>query len=424
MRKILGIPVLFLIFLVLTGCSNVLTKKIVIKHKYEDLLLQVEKENSIDVVEYTIYGKHFNIEGNIDNIGDYVNRKLVLKSVDNELEYDFFIDEGKFNTTEYINRGILLDNIPVGNYLVLFKVVDEEIVNYYNLINKTNYSDLEYYTLTKDNKNNKIVIGYDNYNDYNYMYLEVSETNLPDNVYDIIIDPGHGGTDSGAVNGKYHEDEINLEYGLMLRDALSDLGLKIKMTREENTSLKTYGYNSRTSVPYETKAKLMLSIHLNSTSTYNGSGGVEVYIASGDDTYFAQKIADNIVSNTSTVYSSNSYDRIEKGVYERIYTASDIKDTYNTALKEGWIPYEISDNTTYYYFIRETGGIVTKAFADGRNPKYEANPYYNSNHGVEAYLLELGYISNSKNLKVLLNEKEKYVKAIKESVMYYIENNN
>ena len=168
----------------------------------------------------------------------------------------------------------------------------------------------------------------------------------------------------------------------------------------------------------------MLSIHLNSTSTYNGSGGVEVYIASGDDTYFAKKIADNIVSNTSTVYSSNSYDRIEKGVYERIYKESDIKDTYNTALKEGWIPYEISDNTTYYYFIRETGGIVTKAFADGRNPKYEANPYYNSNHGVEAYLLELGYISNSKNLKVLLNEKEKYVKAIKESVMYYIENNN
>ena len=28
----------------------------------------------------------------------------------------------------------------------------------------------------------------------------------------------------------------------------------------------------------------------------------------------------------------------------------------------------------------------------------EANPYYNANYGAEAYLLELGYISNSKNL--------------------------
>ena len=92
------------------------------------------------------------------------------------------------------------------------------------------------------------------------------------------------------------------------------------------------------------------------------------------------------------------------------------------AIEDGWEPYEIKEDTTYYYFIRETGGITTKAFADGRNPKYEANPYYNANYGVEAYLLELGYISNSKNLKILLNEKERYVKAIKESVKYYLDN--
>ena len=66
---------------------------------------------------------------------------------------------------------------------------------------------------------------------------------------------------------------------------------------------------------------------------------------------------------------------------------------------------------------------MTKAFADGRNPKYEANPYYNANYGVEAYLLELGYISNSKNLKILLNEKDEYVKAIKNSVLAYVQNN-
>lgn len=39
--------------------------------------------------------------------------------------------------------------------------------------------------------------------------------------------------------------------------------------------------------------------------------------------------------------------------------------------------------------LRETGGIATKAYVDGRNPNYGKNMFYNSNIGVEAYLLEL-----------------------------------
>ena len=39
--------------------------------------------------------------------------------------------------------------------------------------------------------------------------------------------------------------------------------------------------------------------------------------------------------------------------------------------------------------LRETGGIATSAYVDGRNPSYGANMFYNSNIGVEAYLLEL-----------------------------------
>ena len=39
--------------------------------------------------------------------------------------------------------------------------------------------------------------------------------------------------------------------------------------------------------------------------------------------------------------------------------------------------------------LRETGGIVTGAYVDGRNKEFGKNKYYNSNIGVEAYLLEL-----------------------------------
>lgn len=423
MKKIVYFLFIVGIILIGVGYYKTIPRDVVIEHKYSKLLESVDNEKIVDVLEYTIYGKHFNLQCNIDNIQNYDILKIVLKSVDNELEYETFFENDVLKTNEYINKGILLENIPSGNYLVLLKVKNGEEISYHNLVNKSEYKDLEYYTLTKNNKNNKIVIDYDNYGEYSYMYLEVSETKLPDHVYDIVIDPGHGGSDPGAMNGKYNEGELNLEYGLMLKDALMDLGLKVKMTREENVSLKTYGHNSRTAIPYETKAKLMLSLHLNSTSSYTKEGGVEVYTASGDDLYFASKIADNIVNETSTVYSNNSYNKIKDGVYTRIYTESDVASMKKGAIEDGWEPYEVKESTTYYYFIRETGGIITKAFADGRNPKYEANPYYNANYGVEAYLLELGYISNSKNLKILLNEKERYIKAIKESVKYYLDNN-
>ena len=39
--------------------------------------------------------------------------------------------------------------------------------------------------------------------------------------------------------------------------------------------------------------------------------------------------------------------------------------------------------------LRETGGIATKAYVDGRNPNYGANMFYNVNIGGEAYVLEL-----------------------------------
>lgn len=412
--------ILFLssIFLILTGCTSFLNRNNLIPHKYQNLLEGIDVNNKILIQEYTIYGKHFNVSGVYTD--SMYNMDLVLKSDELEKEYELFLKDGNFKTNQYLNEGINLENIPVGDYLVLLKTQRDDVVIYYNLVNDTEYSGLEYYTITRDNQNRKIIINYDIYKEYQYMKLEVVDVKLPDNVYDVVIDPGHGGNDPGAINGKYHEDEINLEYGLMLRDALKDLGLKVKMTRETSDGIKHYGVGSRTGIPYETKAKLMLSLHLNSTSSYVKNGGVEVYIAAGDNTNFAKSIADNIVNTTSSDYSPNTYNRVLEGVYSRIYTESDIKSSYKAALEDGYEAYDIKSNTTYYYFIRETGGIVTNAFSDGRNTKYEANPYYNSNHGVEAYLVELGYISNSKNLKILLNEKEEYVKALKESIVTYL----
>lgn len=412
--------ILFFIILIITGCTNFkINDDIKIETSYLDTLNTKEEYAFID--EYTIYGRFFNISGEIELSLD--NLVLVLKNKDIEIEYNLVTEvknnKTKFKTNELINTGINLENIQVGKYVFLLKDSNN---NYYSLKNKTSYSKLEYYTLTKDNKNNLINISFEMFSKKSYLYLNCSlvSSNLND-IYDIVIDPGHGGNDSGAINNGYYESKINLDYAKTLKKELESTGLKVKLTRESDVFLNNYGVNSRVSVPYEVKAKLLLSIHMNSSSYNLGLNGVEIYVANNSSLEFASNLAKEIVDLTSSSYSSNNFNKVLNGVYIRTFSQSDIDNINDDALKNNYTPYEnISLDTNYYYIIRETGGIITGAYVDSRkNDNY--NLYYNSNHGCEAYLLELGYINNNNNLNILLKEKDNYVKAISKSIKEYLE---
>jgi len=362
---------------------------------------------------------------------DITNPKLVLKDKEQDYVIPLYKDGNYYVTGEYINAGINLDTIPLGNYVVLLKETTkndkgEDINKYHHFKNATTYSNMEYYTMTRkdengENYNNKVDFAFDTFREYSFLKIDVRRSSLPNNVYDIILDPGHGGSDPGAVNGKYHEADFNLKYALALKERLEELGLKVKLTRESDINIKTYGEGSRTGIPYETGAKLMLSLHQNSGNKY--ARGVEIYMAYGDNSHMAKKLADNIATRTSSGYSNNNINKVAEGVYLRVFTESDIANSTKQAAKKGWTYYTQKPNTTYYYFIRETGGYMTKGFVDGRNPDYEANPYINANYGVEAYLVEMGFISNKNNLQSLKDEEDNYLEGLVESIKYYVNSN-
>ncbi len=406
--------ILLVLIIIAVGCYFYMTRNKVEEEKfiYQDILDNII--GSVDVNKYTIYGKHLNVEGDIKNPGDYT---LVFKNNEEEKEIKTIIKDNHFATNEYINEGINLEKLNIGEYLFLLK--DKANGKYYSLINKTPYHDNIYYTMTKNNKNNLITMKEEKKDNIEYWKMVIEEKSLPDEYYDVIIDPGHGGVDTGASNGSYHESKYTLEYAQKLYEELTNAGLKVKMTREKDEKIAHYGVGSRTGIPYEAKAKLMLSIHFNS-SNGRANRGVEIYKAFNDNNTFAKVLADNLVNSTSSVYSNNTLHQVIDGVYMRVYSKSDIKGLANDAKKGGFEPYQLDENTTYYYFIRETGGINTKAFSDGRNPKYDANPYRNSNQGTEGYLCELAYISNKEDLKRILNEKEQFVEGLKKSVLQYV----
>ena len=146
------------------------------------------------------------------------------------------------------------------------------------------------------------------------MNINVQKTTLPNDVYDIVIDAGHGGSDVGAIYNGYYESKIALEYALSLKRSLEKLGLKIKLTRdgsESNTEITAYSMydeNGRVNVACRSKAKYLISFHLNSNSEAVSSGGIEIYAPSKAKLDFAKLMADNIVQNAKTTYSKvNTY---------------------------------------------------------------------------------------------------------------------
>ncbi len=373
--------------------------------------LEVEDE-VINIDKLFIYGNHFNLNGNMVNDN---NLELVLYNGD-FLTYKINTHDNSFNLSDEVNDGILLDEIPIGEYVLFLRSnnIDEKGNNnykYYSLSNNTNYKETVFYTFS--NIGNKIVINSDN--DYKTLMITVKKNN-DENIYDVVVDPGHGGMDSGASKYGNKESDFTMRAALSLKEKLEKYGVKVMLTREDgqlssNETLPNYGEHGRAVIPHEVKAKYIFSLHLNS-STYTQQNGLEVYTAQNINYDFANVLAKNITENAKINYSKNPVSKKFDGVYTRKFTQSDIDGSLKEYQQKKMNPYEITTNSNYYYMIRETGGIITGAYVDDRNPIVGNNPYYNSNVGCETYLIELGYITNKSEMENIKNNLDKYTEAI------------
>lgn len=99
-----------------------------------------------------------------------------------------------------------------------------------------------------------------------------SNTNTNSGNNTVVLDAGHGGSDSGAVSGGRREKDYALRTTLAASSALRAKGYNVVLTRSNDTYL---SLGTRTAISNEVKPKLFTSIHYNS---YNGSAnGTEVY---------------------------------------------------------------------------------------------------------------------------------------------------
>jgi N-acetylmuramoyl-L-alanine amidase len=83
----------------------------------------------------------------------------------------------------------------------------------------------------------------------------------------VVLDPGHGGTDSGAVNTKYRltEKEQTLKVANRLEALLEEDGCTVYMTRTSNSQ--TLSNNDRYTYANTTGARVLISIHMNGSTS-------------------------------------------------------------------------------------------------------------------------------------------------------------
>ncbi len=115
----------------------------------------------------------------------------------------------------------------------------------------------------------------------------------------IYIDPGHGGTDPGAIGiGKIEEEDITLPVAKYLETELKRQGISTKMSRTGDTS-KTI--NTRVKEANNWGADIVCSLHCNSFKQESANGTETlIYSKGGRAEKIAIKVHSNIVSVLKT----------------------------------------------------------------------------------------------------------------------------
>jgi len=87
----------------------------------------------------------------------------------------------------------------------------------------------------------------------------------------IVIDPGHGGEDPGAVQNGINEKDLNLEMAFMLRDFLKEKGASVILTRDKDDYVTL---KERVDIARENTANLFICVHNNSSDNETAEQGL------------------------------------------------------------------------------------------------------------------------------------------------------
>ena len=199
----------------------------------------------------------------------------------------------------------------------------------------------------------------------------------------IVIDPGHGGKDPGAIGYRgYKEKNVVLSIARELRKILQSRGYRVYMTRDRDVFIKL---RNRTKFANKKDADLFISIHANAVGHLRASkaSGLECWFLSTSKSDRAKKVA----------AIENSVDMSEMDFYG--------KNMILATLNSHKI---IASNKLAIDLQRGALWVLHKKFKDVKDAGVRDGPFWVLvGAQMPAVLVEVGFITNKKEAKRLVN---------------------
>lgn len=222
----------------------------------------------------------------------------------------------------------------------------------------------------------------------------------------IVIDPGHGGSDPGAVSNGIKEKDYNLLISKYMYDRFKELGVPVNITRKEDTTLSPSDRTKKIKSFYgDSKDVIVVSNHLNA----GGGEGAEVIYALRNNSTLSKKILDNLEKDGLKIrkyYQQRLPSNSKKDYY---FIHRDTPNNESIIVEYGFVDNE-SDANKIKNNYKQYAESVVKAISDYKGIKYYNDDYYTVVKGDNLWNLAKKYNTTVANIKSENNLKSDLLK--------------
>lgn len=222
----------------------------------------------------------------------------------------------------------------------------------------------------------------------------------------ILIDPGHGGKDPGAVKkGSSKEKDLNLAVAKILYDLLKkEKGFEVKISRNSDVFI-TLG--KRASMANDFKADVFVSIHANAAKRASANG-FEVYFRS-DKASDAEAAETAALENEALQYEGKGGGTVSFA--DLLLKSLATNENINQSSK---LAGHIRNSVT-----KKSGNLGIKVHQNSAIK--QANFYVLRGVNSTAVLVEMGYLSNANDRKRLNTKsvRQKMAESIRDGIVSY-----
>ena len=249
-------------------------------------------------------GKYYWIEKRYVDVEKKTDKKEFskIKSIQFDETEDFYTVKIKTPVLTAYNEIETTDKTL--DFILYDVILDEENLNIKGENDKFKISKDEFDNLKISYSNNKLLTGHDVQVFDDGLVLKVKKPFKTRHIkplhnIKVVIDPGHGGADSGACANGLKEKDINFQISKILVEKLEKQGAKAYLTREEDVDADLY---ERIDFAKEKNADFLISIHQNSLPNrkkYLEKHGVGVYYYNKEAYKLAKEIQNSLIEGTN-----------------------------------------------------------------------------------------------------------------------------